>query len=126
VSGSAVNFTQQPVDVNVNANGSAIFAVAATGSGTLSYQWRRSGVNLTNGGNISGAFTNTLTINPVTLNDVHAYDCVVSGACGAVRSDPAAPRVTPCAGDFNGDGFINGLDTQIFVNLLLSTNGICP
>ena len=124
--GSQVSFSQQPVDASVNANGQATFTIVANGTGPLFYQWRRSGANLNNGGNISGANAPTLTINPITLNDVHAYDCVVSGACGAARSDPASPRVTPCAGDFNGDGFINSLDTQYFVNLLLNTNGICP
>jgi len=56
------------------------FSVAATGTG-LAYQWRRGSLNLTNGGNISGANTATLTINPVNLTDAASnYNVVVTGS----------------------------------------------
>ena len=39
----------------------AKFAVSADGNAPLAYQWRRSGTNLSNGGNLSGATTSQLT-----------------------------------------------------------------
>lgn len=115
-----------PASISVNVGQMAIFSASATGGGPLSWQWRANGVNLTNVGPYSGVNTPTLTINPIGLNEVAAYDCVVGNACGSARSDPAAPKVTPCLGDLNGDALINGLDIQILVNAMLFTNGICP
>jgi len=62
------------------------FSVAASGSGLLLYHWRMDGVDLTDGGNISGAMTNTLTIDPVAGADAGSYDFAVSNACGSVTS----------------------------------------
>ena len=76
--------TQQPEDQTTCVGGSASFSVTATGTG-LTFQWRRNGTPLSNGGNISGADTAILTINPVGVSDgatsSTGYDVVVSGAC---------------------------------------------
>jgi len=55
----------------------------ASGSG-LTYQWMNGSVNLVNGGNISGATSATLTINPVTSSDASTnYVLVISGGCAS-------------------------------------------
>ncbi len=60
----------------------ASFSVTATGSG-LTYQWRTGTLNLTNSGNISGATSETLIIQPVAIADAVAnYNVVVSDVCG--------------------------------------------
>lgn len=70
-----------PAPQSVCSAGSATFSVAATGSG-LTYQWFRGATQLNNGGSISGATSNTLTISPVALGDAAPnYYCVVSGFC---------------------------------------------
>jgi Regulator of chromosome condensation (RCC1) repeat/Fibronectin type III domain/Bacterial TSP3 repeat len=56
--------TFQPASQVVCAGGSATFSVAATGH-SLAYQWRKDGMNLTDGGNISGAQTPSLTLSNV-------------------------------------------------------------
>jgi large repetitive protein len=72
-----------PANASVCPNGSANFTVAATGTG-LTYVWRKGTTPLNNGGNISGATTATLTINPATAGDVASdYNVVVSGDCGS-------------------------------------------
>jgi gliding motility-associated-like protein len=59
----------------------ASFTVVATGS-NLTYQWRLGNVALIDSGNISGATTATLTINPVSANDTALnYNVIVSGTC---------------------------------------------
>jgi|GEM_PF-3535586 len=72
---------------------SASFSVIATGNGTLSYQWKKDGSNLSNGGNISGADSATLTIDPVGTSDAGEYSCEVSDECGTTESNAAALTV---------------------------------
>ncbi len=69
------------------------FSVTASGSGTLTYQWRRGGVNIVNGGGYSGATTRTLTITDVSANHEGSYRCVVTGECGSVTSAAATLTV---------------------------------
>jgi len=94
---------------------SATFSVTATGSPTLTYQWRRNAVNLVDGGAISGAQTATLTLNPADLADNGTtIDCVVTNGCGSATSAGAAYSVF-CPSDFNMDGFVSGDDYDAFV-----------
>jgi hypothetical protein len=80
----------QPLSITRCSGEIANFQVTAVGSG-LTYQWRKNGVNVTNGGNVSGATSATLSINPVSVGDAGDYDCVVSGSCvPSVVSDIAA------------------------------------
>ncbi|MBT1701623.1 hypothetical protein KK083_32340, partial [Fulvivirgaceae bacterium PWU4] len=58
------SITSHPVSVTQCADNGTTFTVAATGT-TLTYQWRRNGVNLTNAGVYSGVNTSTLTISSV-------------------------------------------------------------
>ena len=78
----------QPATQNVCVGSSAMFTIAASGTG-LSYQWRKGGVNLINGGNISGADSDTLRINNVTLADADNYDVVITGTCATVVTSSA-------------------------------------
>jgi autotransporter-associated beta strand protein len=81
---AAPSISTQPTPQTAPLGGTASFTVVASGAG-LSYQWRRDGTNLSNGGPISGANTATLTINPVAATDAatgtDGYDVVVSGTC---------------------------------------------
>ncbi len=89
---TAPSIGTQPTAQNPALGGSASFNVVASGAG-LSYQWRRDGTNLSNGGNISGATTATLTINPVALTDgvtaPNGYDVIVSGTCSPAATSTA-------------------------------------
>jgi hypothetical protein len=77
----------QPVDANVCTGGTATFTVTASG-GTLTYQWRKGTTNLTNGGNISGATSATLTISSVSATDAATdYNCVITNLCGPEVTD---------------------------------------
>ncbi len=81
----------QPADQISCLNGSAQFSTNATGTG-VTYQWRKGSTNLTDGGNISGATTASLTINPISASDLASnYNVVASGVCSpASTSDNAA------------------------------------
>lgn len=108
--------TTQPTTQSPSVGGSGSFSLAASGAG-LTYQWRRDGTNLVNGGNISGATSATLTLNPIALSDgvgaANGYDCVVSGACAPpITSDRVAMNVQiPRNLVWVGDGVSNLWDT---------------
>jgi hypothetical protein len=90
---SASNIVADPTDQTSCTGSSASFSVASTGTG-LSYQWRRGNINLTNGENISGATSATLTINPVNISDTASnYNVVVNGACSSTTTSKAASLI---------------------------------
>lgn len=73
----------QPQPVTVPLGQMATFAVVATGTEPLAYQWKRNGVNL------PGATASTLTINQPQASDAGDYSVVVSNSVGIVSSVPA-------------------------------------
>jgi hypothetical protein len=101
-----------PASQTVCAGSSVSFSVTASGSGPLTYRWRRNAVNLSDGGSISGATTATLTINPTVTGDSGSYDVVVTDSfaqsltsatatltVNAVPASPVASNNGPiCAG----------------------------
>ncbi|MEY3231103.1 MAG: hypothetical protein RL689_1192, partial [Planctomycetota bacterium] len=71
---TAPSITTQPANTAACVGSGASFTVAATGTGPLTYQWRRSGVN------ISGATSATYSITSVASGNAGSYDCVVTNA----------------------------------------------
>lgn len=84
--------TLQPQSQTVTVGGSVTFRVTAMGIATLSYQWRKDGVNL------AGATDATLTLNNVAASQAGTYTVVV-GLPGVpvnpVTSNPAILTVNP-------------------------------
>jgi hypothetical protein len=81
----------QPADAtNVLAGGYVTFAVGASGTAPLRYQWKFNGTN-----DVLNATNSTLTLRSVTLADAGAYHCVVSNAVGGAVSSPAMLAVLP-------------------------------
>lgn len=79
--------TGQPSNTFTWPGGPASFSVAATGSGTLSYQWRKGGAN------IDGAIAATYSIEAASPADAGSYDCVLTDNCGSVTSGLATLSV---------------------------------
>lgn len=86
--GTAPTITTQPGAVTATTGTFATFTVAASGSPTLSYQWKK------NGATIAGATAAIYTINPVQAADAGSYTVVVSNSYGSVTSATAALTVT--------------------------------
>ncbi len=83
VNESALITIQPTATQTICAGSFADFSLTATGGG-LSYQWYKGATMLVDGGDISGATTNSLTLNPITLADAATdYYCVVSNSCTA-------------------------------------------
>jgi Carboxypeptidase regulatory-like domain/Immunoglobulin I-set domain len=86
---SAPVITTQPTSVVANVGGSASFAVAATGSGPIGYQWQR------NGSNIPAAIEASYTIAAVSAADNGAqFRVIVSNGQGEVASNAATLTVS--------------------------------
>ena len=86
--------TVNPVhQTNIVPGGDVSFSVTATGTAPLSYQWQKDGVNLVDGGSITGATTATLTITGVMESDEGGYRCVVSDIGGQNTSNTATLTV---------------------------------
>ncbi len=93
-----------PSGLDLCAGADAVFSVTAQGQPTLTYQWRRNGTPLVNGGRISGADTDTMTISATIPGDAGDYDVVVTDGVGqsltsasatlTVATAPAAPTIT--------------------------------
>ncbi|MBL8765315.1 MAG: immunoglobulin domain-containing protein [Phycisphaerae bacterium] len=114
----------QPSSVNVCSGASATFTVGATGTGPITYQWRRGTTNLTNGGHFSGVTTATLTVNPATAADTGTnYNCVVTHGCGSLTSSNATLALHSCCpADFNGDTSVDDFDFFDFLNAFNANN----
>jgi DNA/RNA endonuclease G (NUC1) len=95
VNAAAPSITGQPVSKTTSTGSNASFTVAASGSAPLSYQWRKGGVALSNGGVISGATTATLLLTGVSAIDAGDYDVVVTNALGFIPSALASLTVNP-------------------------------
>jgi uncharacterized repeat protein (TIGR03803 family) len=83
----------QPASRTNNVGTTANFAVSATGTQPFSYQWRKNGTNIVNGGNVSGASDSTLALVNVQTNDAGNFTVVVSNNWGSVTSSVAVLTV---------------------------------
>jgi large repetitive protein len=107
-----VIISQNPIGFDLCELSTASLTAFAAGAAN-SYQWRRNGVNLVNGGNISGATSATLMFAPLSLADAGTYDVIVSNNCSdpdtstsatvLVRPAPVLPTVITGA-DFGCEG----------------------
>lgn len=84
--GGGPGITTQPQGQSVSQGSIANFTVVATGNPPLSYQWRKNGFDLSNGGNISGATTSALAISNVQPSDAGNYSVLVSNTNGSIIS----------------------------------------
>ena len=85
--------TAHPADIRIGAGTEVRLSVAASGSQPLSYQWRRYGEDLADGGNISGADSPELLIRNAVADNTGAYNCRVANAAGEAFSNAANVRV---------------------------------
>ena len=89
--GAVLRVLQSPVIVTpplaktVNQGQTAVFTARATGL-FISYQWKKGGVALSDGGNVSGATTPTLTITNCQATDQDTYQVEVTNAAATTPS----------------------------------------
>jgi internalin A len=93
--------TTQPLDTTVGEGDTLTLTVAAASPfPPISYQWYKEAdaknwLPLADGGNVSGALTDTLTVTNVQLWDSGPYQCAVQDAYDEIISDTAYVNVIP-------------------------------
>ena len=83
---TAPSIITPPAAQAVNEGDTVQFTVAATGTAPLSYQWRKDGAALSDGGIVSGAGNETLTLAGVGVGEAGSYDVVVTNSAGSATS----------------------------------------
>ena len=115
-------FTAHPGGRIANQGTAVSFSAAASGNNGFTYQWQKNGSPLSNGGNVSGATTDTLTLSNIQDADQAAYSVVISSpGATSVTSRAAsldvlgAPEITldpaPQTVDFGGTATFTGAAT---------------
>ncbi len=87
-------FTTQPTSHSAATNTTTTFTVAATGTSTIGFQWRKNGASII--GNAS-ALTATLSLPNVQASDGASYDVVATNASGSIISNSATLTILPPA-----------------------------
>ncbi|MBN1492014.1 MAG: immunoglobulin domain-containing protein, partial [Phycisphaerae bacterium] len=113
---AATVILQHPLPQAVPQGDTATFTVTATGDGALTYQWRKNGANLSNGGHYSGVTTATLVVSNADSGDVADYACVVTAGCGSTTSNGAGLTLATMSvdADLDGDGDVDLSDFSWF------------
>ncbi len=88
--GGSPSFTYLPASVTNLPTTTATFVTGAIAPDPISWQWRKNGTNLVDGGNISGALTPKLTVSNLTGSDIGSYDIIATSAGGSITSSPPA------------------------------------
>ncbi len=95
--------TNQPTSVSVTVGQSATFSVAASGTGPLTYVWKR-------GTTIVGGNSTVLSLTNVQTSDAGSYTCTVSNSAGTAISSAATLTVNTAIPDsFQQDNGADGL-----------------
>ena len=82
VSDFPLTIINQPASANSLSGGNVTFAATVSGTPPLSFQWFKNGTPLSDGGNISGSATASLTINSATNTDEAIYGLLVTDVFG--------------------------------------------
>jgi hypothetical protein len=83
---SAPSIISTPLNRTVLQGSNTAFTVKAVSGLPLSYRWQKNGVDLTDGGDISGATTTNLNLSNVQTTDSGTYTVLVATSSGTVSS----------------------------------------
>ncbi len=112
----------QPADTAACIGGAATLSVTVSGTPAFFYQWYRGTTLLVDSGEISGAATPVLSINPVgPQNSAADYNCVIHNNAGTeITRNASLIAFVAGSADGNQDGHVDGDDIQLFLRILHS------
>jgi hypothetical protein len=106
---ATLQITSNPMAVSRCQGATAGFSIAATGTGSLTYRWRRNGTDLADQRGMTGTGSNAMSIAGLIPGDAGSYDCVVSNGCTSVTSSAATLTVQDCCPSDLDDGTGTGV-----------------
>jgi len=113
VDADRVEIVRQPQHRAVVVGQPVQFSVVAKGAPPIgSFRWRKNGVNLNDGGVISGAETGILKINATNFVHVGQYDVVMTNDCGTATSAKANLNIVAKFGDGDIDSDVDLADAD--------------
>jgi uncharacterized repeat protein (TIGR03803 family) len=128
VASSAPYIVLQPTNQTVGPGTNAALVAGALGNFPLMYQWQKNGVNLSDGGNLSGSATSVLTLTNVTQANNGTYRLIVSNSVSWAASSNAVLTVIPASASGTRlatlYSFAGGSDGGTPNALAAGTNGI--
>jgi hypothetical protein len=93
----AVNITGQPQAAELCAGQSTVFSVVAVpnpSTSQLSYQWFRGTTRLSDGPNVTGSATSSMTVSNVSATDAGDYTCEITVQPGGSRVTSSIAKLT--------------------------------
>lgn len=105
----APTITSQPQAQSVAAGQAVVFNVVASGTGPLSYQWRKNSID------IPGSSSSSFTFVAKLADSGALFSVSVANAGGSALSANATLTVVPKNRDLNGDAQVNVLDLAAFM-----------
>lgn len=96
---TAVLAGPHPSQEQLFAGQTARFNIQVVSGNSPTFQWRKDGVALTDGGNISGSTSANLSVSALAAGNSGNYDVVVGTSYGAVTSSIAPLTVIPKSGE---------------------------
>jgi hypothetical protein len=106
----APSISEQPQSVGAYVGNTVKFSASGiNGTPTITYQWQRDNVDLTDGGDISGSQTPSLTISNVAPANAGSYQLLVKNPVGTTPSSNAVLTVvTPVPGSYEAKVLTDG------------------
>jgi len=89
VSTSVLAITTQPISQALCSGSTVTFDVIATGTGVLTYQWKKEGSDLSDGATVTGSGTTSLVVTSLGVADAGNYTVAVTNTCGTISSNVA-------------------------------------
>lgn len=117
-------FVNQPADRTNNAGTQATFSGFSIGTTPIVYQWWKDGIKLTNGGNISGSTSSSLSVSNVRGADAGEFWVVTSNVVGIATSRVA--RLTVLDPSFAFQPASRIINRGQSVTLTVGVNGTAP
>jgi uncharacterized repeat protein (TIGR03803 family) len=123
---------QQPASQAALIGATVQFSIAVDGTPPFTYQWQQNETNVTDGDDVSGSVTPTLTIHGASAASIGTYTVIVSNAISTVASTGAVLTVQVAEpgqqlvrnGGFETGSFSSWNETGNFVNCTVSTNSL--
>jgi hypothetical protein len=102
------NIVIQPANPAVPVGSNITLMATGTGASPMTYQWRKNGTNLTDGGNIIGAATPALALANLQLGDAGTYSVVVTNIYGSVTNSTTLHVTVPAGTWIKWDAGLGG------------------